>query len=204
VLVENKLGEGTVLLVTLWEYPADEAVVGLTRELLRVISAGEQGPIRLMGSDRVRYAVYDLHGDAGQVIYLLNTDPDCSAPVRLWIDGQQTEEVIIPANEFTVAYRLGSVVVVPGDRRVDIVHCEWEDWELALDLHAVVSQDVRVENVGTDALTVTLNGAVVELAAGAAESVPMARSVPDGEVGYEPDFADEPDYDGEIDADTAY
>jgi hypothetical protein len=36
VLVENRVGDGAVLLVTLWEYPADEAVIDLTRELLRV------------------------------------------------------------------------------------------------------------------------------------------------------------------------
>ena len=204
VLVENRLGDGTVLLVTLWEYPADEAVIGLTRELLRVISAGEQGDLRLLGGDRVRYAVYDLEDGCGQGIYLLNTDPDCSAPVRLWVEGRRTAEFTIPANEFTLAYRFGSVVILPLERRIDLQRSEWQGTALSLDFHSVVSQDVRVENLGPDAVTVTLNGSVVELTVGSRASVALERRVPDSAPGWEPDFADEPDYHGEINARTPY
>ncbi len=204
VLVENRLGEGTVLLVTLFEYPADDAVIGLTRELLRVVSAGEQGDLRLLGSDRVRYAVYDLEDGAGQVIYLLNTDPDCSAPVRLWGEGRETAEFLVPANEFTVVYRFGTVVVMPLDRRVDLARREQEDAALELEFSSVISQEVGVENLGPQTITVTLNGSAAELPAGTVAHLPLQRSVPDGAVGYEPDFALEPPYDGEIDARTAY
>ncbi|MEN6549020.1 MAG: hypothetical protein ABFE07_23490, partial [Armatimonadia bacterium] len=102
VVVENKVGDGLAMLVTLSEYPADEAVVGLTRELLRVVSAGEQGEVRVLGSDRVRWAVYEA-SEGAQVLYLLNTDPDCAAPVRVWVEGRLSEEVTIPANEMLVA-----------------------------------------------------------------------------------------------------
>ena len=193
-----------MLLVTLLEYPADEAVIGLTRELLRVVSAGEQGDLRLLGSDRVRYAVYDLEDGAGQVIYLLNTDPDCSAPVRLWAEGRETAEFLVPANEFTVVYRFGAVVVMPLDRRVNLARCEQEGVGLELEFSSVISQEVGVENLGSQTVTVTLNGSATELPGGAVAHLALPRSVPDSAVGYEPDFALEPPYEGEIDARTAY
>ncbi|MGI5820213.1 MAG: hypothetical protein ACOX9R_19170 [Armatimonadota bacterium] len=204
VLVENRVGEGSVLLVTLWEYPADEAVVGLTRELLRVVSAGEQGEVRLLGSDRVRYAVYELESGAGEVIYLLNTDPDCAAPVRLWVDGRESAELLVPACEFTVAYRLGPVIVLPMDRRVNLERAEWDGDALEMDFHAVLAQEVAVENLAEAAVTVTLNGCVAELAAGTRAGLPLERAVPEDATAYSPEFADEPDYQGEIDAWTPY
>ncbi len=204
VLVENRVGAGTVLLVTLWEYPADEAVIGLTRELLRVISAGEQGDVRLLASDRVRYAIYDLDSDAGQVIYLLNTDPDWTAPVRLWVEGRETAEFLIPANEFVLAYRFGPIVVLPLDRRVDLERAEWSEDALELDFHAVVAQEVSVENLGPTEASVTLNGSVADLPPGALTRLPLERRVPPAAAGYEPDFADEPACEGEIDSSTPY
>ncbi|MFW5868431.1 MAG: hypothetical protein ACOCX2_11480, partial [Armatimonadota bacterium] len=204
VLVENRLGDGAVWLVTLWEYPADDAVEGLTRELLRVVSAGEQGEIRLLGSDRVRWAVYDLDDGAGQVIYLLNTDPDCAAPVRLWIEGSQTAEFIVPANEFMVAYRLGQSVVMPLDRRVDLKRAEARDGSLTVEFNSVLSQEAAVENLGQSPLTVTLNESAATLPPGAVTRVAIERTVPEDATGYDPDFADEPEYEGEIDASTPY
>ncbi|MFW6437782.1 MAG: hypothetical protein ACOCZ7_02105 [Armatimonadota bacterium] len=204
VLVENTLGDGAVWLITLWEYPADEAVEGLTRELLRVISSGQQGEIRLLGSDRVRYAVYDLEDGAGEVIYLLNTDPDCSAPVRLWVDGSLSAEFIVPANEFAVVYRVGALLVLPPDRRVNLVSAQQQEDDLSLRFHSVVSQEVAVENLGDTALTVTLNDSIADLAAGAVTQLSLEHAVPEDGRGYEPDFADEPDFDAEIDASTPY
>ena len=204
VLVENRVGEGTVLLVTLWEYPADEAVPGLTRELLRVISAGEQGEVRLLASDRVRYAVYDLDSGAGQVIYLLNTDPDCAAPVRLWVEGRESAEFLIPANEFALAYRFGTIMLLPLDRRVDVARAELSESALELDFNAVVTQEVDVQNLGATAVTVTLNGNLAQFSAGDIARLPLERRVPPEAAGYEPDFADEPDYEGEIDGATPY
>ena len=49
----DHLGRGVAMLVTAWEYPADPALLPLTRELLRVVSAGEQDDIRLLAGDRV-------------------------------------------------------------------------------------------------------------------------------------------------------
>lgn len=203
VLVENRVGDGTVLLVTMWEYPADEAVIDLTRELLRVVSAGEQGEVRLLGSDRVRYAVYDLESGEGHVIYLLNTDPDNAAPVRLWVDGEETAEFRIPANEFVVAYRFGPVVLLPTDRRVNVERAEWTGDALALEFSAVVAQEVRVENLGSATVTVTLNESGGEVPAGGLMRLPLERAPSDAPE-YEPDFADEPQYDGEIDPRTSY
>jgi len=172
--------------------------------LLRVVSAAEQGELRLIGSDRVRYAVYDLEDGRGQAIYLLNTDPDYSAPARLWMDGRESAEFLLPANEFVVTYRFGSVLVLPMDRRVNLQSARWRDGTLELALHSVLAQEVCVENLGPDAVTVALNGSVAELAAGALDRLPLERSVPPDAFGYEPEFADEPAYEGEINSRTAY
>jgi hypothetical protein len=204
VLVENKLGEGVAMLCTLWEYPADPALLALTKELLRVVSAGEQGELRVLGSDRVRYAVYDLENGEGQVLYLLNTDPDCSAPVRVCIEGQLSAEQIIPANEFVLAYRFGHLIVWFEDRLVNLQTVQGAADGLSLDFSAVHSQTVTLENLGSEGCAVSLNGVSVFVEAGGGARVPLERrEVPDA-AGYAPDFAEEPQFDREIDSRTAY
>jgi hypothetical protein len=204
VLVENKLGDGVAMLCTLWEYPADTALLALTKELLRVVSAGEQGEVRVLGSDRVRYAVYDLDGGEGQVVYLLNTDPDCSAPVRVWVEGRLSAEQVIAANEFVLAYRFGSVLVWFEDRLVDLERTEETDEGLRLSFNAVNSQTVTLENLGAEGCAVNVNGIAGFVEAGQGIEMPLERREAPDAAGYEPNFAEEPPYDREIDFRTAY
>jgi hypothetical protein len=192
------------MLCTLWEYPADPALLALTKELLRVVSAGEQGDLRLLASDRVRYAVYDLDSGAGQVLYLLNTDPDCSSPVRVWVEGQLTGEQIIPANEFAVAYRFGPLVVWFADRLVDLQAVERHGETLDLTFASVNAQTVTLHNTCAAPCAVSLNGVTVSVTAGGATPVPLERKVAPEAPGSAPDFADEPPYEGKIDSQTAY
>jgi len=199
LLVENRLGAGVALLVTAWEYPADAALLPFTRELLRAVCAGEQGEVRLLGSDRVRYAVYDLSDDA-QVIYLLNTDPDCSAPVRLWVAGQLTPEFTVPANEMVVAYRFGPVVVQFVDKRVRVEAYEGVNLTFAV----AKAQSAMVANLSDTAQTITINGVSATLAPGGSAPLDLPRRPVPGEAAFALDFADEPDYAGEIDSRTAY
>lgn len=204
VLVENRLGEGVAMLVTLAEYPGDTAVVGFAQELLRVVSAGEQSAVRLLASDRVRYAVYDLERAEEQVIYLLNTDPDCAAPARLAIGEALSSEFTIPANEFLVAYQFGNVLVQPANRNVDLVECGRNDTVLNLKFNALKSQQVLVQNLGPLPCTVTLNGSAVELAGGSTASVTLDRCEDPDNPAYAPDFLQEPVLAVEIDGRTAY
>lgn len=199
LLIENRLGQGTAMLVTAWEYPADPALLPLTKELLRVVSAGEQGDVRLLGSDRVRYAVYDLADDA-QVIYLLNTDPDCAAPVRLWVEGQLSPEFTVPANAMVVAYRFGPLVVQFADKLVNLEARDGHELTFSL----VNAQPVRIANLSDTAQTVTINGLAAELPGGASAMLDVPRRAVPGNVAFAHGFADEPDFAGEIDSRTAY
>lgn len=72
VLVENKVGKGTTLLLTTWCYPGEPNMRDMMRLIVRNIVTGEQGPVRFVGSDKIRFAWYRrgrrLRG------YFLNTD----------------------------------------------------------------------------------------------------------------------------------
>lgn len=203
MLIENRLGDGVAMLVAAWEYPADPALLPFTRELLRVVSAGEQGEVRLLGSDRVRYAVYGL-ADGAQAIYLLNTDPDCAAPVRLWVEGRLTPEFTVPANEMLVTYRFGPVVVSFADRLVRLEGHEWTGASLSLTLATVNDQQVFVSNLSGTPQVVAVNGESVDLPPGGSATLGLPRRAVPGDPAFAPDFADEPPYDGEIDSRTAY
>ena len=203
LLVENRLGDGVAMLVTAWEYPADPALLPLTKELLRVVSAGEQGEVRLLGSDRVRWAVYEL-GDDAQVIYLLNTDPDCAAPVRLWVQERLTPEFTVPANEMVVAYRFGPVVVQFPDKLVNVESHGWEGDTLDLVLAVFRTQRPMLTNLDDTPVTIVLNGMQYALATGESARVLLPRCDVPGGPAFAPDFADEPDFTGEIDSRTAY
>lgn len=201
VLLENRLGDGVAMLVTLYEYPADEAVVGLTEELLRVISAGEQADLRLLGSDRIRYAVYE--SDDAQVIYLLNTDPDTSAAARLWIDGRLTDEFLIPPNEMTVAYRLGSLLIIAEDKCLELDQVNTEA-ELSLDFLSVRPQTLALHNLALETTVLTINGLSAAIEPGAVAELTIARRAPAQNMAFAEDFAEEPKIEGEIDPHTAY
>ncbi|MEN6643333.1 MAG: hypothetical protein ABFE08_12880 [Armatimonadia bacterium] len=203
VVVENKVGDGLAMLVTLFEYPADEAVVGLTRELLRVVSAGEQGEVRVLGSDRVRWAVYEAP-EGAQVLYLLNTDPDCAAPVRVWVEGRLSEEFTVPANEMVVAYRLGEVLVVAEDKCVELQRWEGNEGEVELSVYSVRGQALGVHSVGDEARVVKVNGTAVAVGAGEAAEVEIERREAPGGAGYAEDFLVEPELGVEIDPKTSY
>lgn len=72
VLVEHKAGKGTALLLTTWCYPGEPNMKELMGVMVRNIVAGEQGPVRFVGSDRIRFAWY--RKGKGLRGYFLNTD----------------------------------------------------------------------------------------------------------------------------------
>lgn len=203
VLVENRLGEGVAMLMTLHEYPADEAVLGLVRELLRVVSAGEQGHVRLLGSDRVRYATYE-RPDSVQVLYLLNTDPDCGAPVRVWVAGRLSNQIMVPANEMVVVYLFEEVLVAAQDKCLELETWDGSGAEMSLAFFSVRPQPLVVHNLGEQTQTVSVNGKSVVAGAGEPVEVMLERREQPGNPGYAEDFLHEPPLHVDIDPRTAY
>ena len=88
-VMEHQVGDGIATLVTSLDYPGHPAAMPLYRNVLReMISSGARNcEIKVIGSDRVRYTVYE-----GNKIYLLNTDFDM--PVTVKVINRERERVI--------------------------------------------------------------------------------------------------------------
>ena len=200
LVVENRLGRGTAFLVTAWEYPGDEGLVPFTRDLVRAVIQGEQADIRLLASDRVRYAVCEGDpsgaGTAYSVVYLLNTDPDIPAPARLWVKGRLTQEFVIPPNGMRLAYLFGDLAVFPEDKRVDLAA-----WQRGKDLQefrffSAAAQTFRIHNFGMAACRVRINGRDLTCGPGESAAVDVA-ALPDParRAFFAADFLEEPEID---------
>ncbi len=92
-VIENKVGDGVATLFTSTNYPGAPAVYYTYRSIVReIISASHREcDIKLIGSDRVRYAVYE-----GNKVYLLNTDYDMPIKVKLIHGESETEMELSP------------------------------------------------------------------------------------------------------------
>lgn len=197
VLTEHSLGKGKAFLVSAWEYPADDGMLPFTRDLLRTVLAGEQGHIRLLGSDRVRYAVYEGKHPAVRgkvtVAYLFNTDPDCASLAQLHVRGRLTGAFEMPANSLRVAYCLGSLIVVPEDPLVDLASRRASKRGLAIRLFSVHDQRVEVHNVGRVVQKVTVNGTAQAVKPGACGRFLLKRRIdPVRKELFASDFLEEP------------
>ena len=86
-VIENKIGKGVATLVMSLDYPGHPAVYPLYSAMVRefVSASARNCDIRVIGSDRLRYAVY-----GGDKLYLLNTDYDLPITVKIIRDGLQT------------------------------------------------------------------------------------------------------------------
>jgi len=165
VLTENRLGKGVAWLVTTWEYPADEGMARFTSDLLRTILQGEQGSIRLLASDRVRYSVYKGRapgsGRRYSVIYLLNTDPDVEASVRLWVRGRLAPPLAVPANELRLVYLCGDALLSPRDMRTDLAEWKRPGGRDAFRIFSAAGQTTDVCTLHPAARRIRLNGRAV-------------------------------------------
>lgn len=85
-VIENKIENGVATLVTSINYPGNPAITPLYRAIMRefVTMSARACDIKVSGSDRVRYAVYE-----GNKMYLLNTDYDMSASVKIAYNGKE-------------------------------------------------------------------------------------------------------------------
>jgi hypothetical protein len=198
LLIENWLGQGTTFLVAAWEYPGDEGLVPFTQDLIRTVVQGEQSDIRLLASDRVRYAVYDGQAPGSQkpfsVVYLLNTDPDSPAPVRVWVRDRLTGEFMIPPNEMSLAYLFDNLVVVPEDKRVDLAAWDSSDQQQVFRFFNVVAQKFEVHNLRGNACRVQINGQSLTCKPGIGAILDVAISVdPARRAFFASDFLNEPE-----------
>jgi len=196
LLVEKSLGKGKAFLVTAWEHPADDGLHLFTEEIIRTVVAGEQGDIRLIGGDRVRYAVYDARARRGgryRVVYLLNTDLDSAQAARLYVRRRLIGEIRVPPSELRIAYCCGALVIVPDDKRVDLAA-----WRSARGRHefrffSAATQRLHVFNLGEQDTTFSVNGVRSGCGPRMWKTVRLRRTVDASRVDFfAPNFLEEP------------
>ena len=92
-VIENRIVKGSATLVCAIDYPGHPACYPLYRAMVRetVSASAREAAIRVIGSDRLRYAVYE-----GDKIYLLNTDYDLPINVRLKKAGKELDITLDP------------------------------------------------------------------------------------------------------------
>ncbi len=202
VLIENNLGKGTAFLVAVYEFPADEGMIRFSKDLLRTVLQGEQADIRLISSDRIRYAVYkgNLQESKGQyeVIYMLNTDPDVSGLARLWIRGKISKEFILPSNELRLAYLCGDILLIPEQKTVDLA--EWKPGKKkdTFRFFSATGQEFDLFNMGDNPHDVSINGKTATCMPGTHVKMNIAKATdPSRAQFFADDFLAEPvvDYD---------
>lgn len=94
-VIENRIGKGTVTLVTSTNYPGNSALYPLYRTLMRefVTASARNCDIKVIASDKLRYTVYE-----GNKLYLLNTDFDNK--IFVTVDyGTEKKEVLLQPGE---------------------------------------------------------------------------------------------------------
>jgi len=197
VLIENRLGKGTAFLVTAWEYPGDEGLAPFAQDLVKTVIQGEQADIRLLSGDRVRYSVYDGQAPGSRkpysVVYLLNTDPDCPAPARLWVRGKLSREFVIPPSEMRLAYLFDDLVVIPEDKRIDLAAWDAGGGRQEFRLFNAAAQKFEVHNLSDVDRRIQINGRGSTCGAGKAAFLKIAVAVdPARKAFFAPGFLDEP------------
>lgn len=85
-VIENRIGEGVVTLVTSKDYPGNNALYPLYNAIFReqVTASARECELRVVASDKLRYTVYP-----GVKIYLLNTDSDLPIVVKIKYKGKE-------------------------------------------------------------------------------------------------------------------
>lgn len=92
-VIENRIGEGVVTLVTAIDYPGCAALYPLYNTIFRefVSSSARNCEIKVIASDRLRYTVYE-----GNKVYLLNTDYDLPICVKIIYKGREQLLTLAP------------------------------------------------------------------------------------------------------------
>lgn len=91
-IVENKFGDGVAILLTSCDYPGHSGIYPIYRTIVReVISSSQRNcDIKVLATDRVRYAVYD------NKLYLINTDYDLPAVANIMLKNDKKVMTLQP------------------------------------------------------------------------------------------------------------
>ncbi len=130
VLVENRIGKGRALLLTLWNYPGEEKLLPLMRGLVGDLAREHQGPVRFSGSEWVNYSVFTRNGEPGKVptvIYFVGIDwwemdaPEEQALLHL---GELSMPVAMPRDDMASVTWCGDLALGAMDKMVFVERIE--------------------------------------------------------------------------------
>ena len=174
-LVENRVGKGRALLLTLWNYPGEEKLLPLMRRLIRALARRHQGPVRFSGARWVNYSVFTRQGRPGEVataIYYTGMDwweteaPHEQATLRM---GKLALPVTVPRDDLAGVVWRGDLALAPRDKMVFVENIEPEGRGIRAVVQGRGDQDFRFVLAGAQTVRVCLDG----------RRVPVRRS-PDG------------------------
>lgn len=103
VIYENRIGEGSVLFTTAYDYPGAQGMYKLMRVLIEAAKTGEQCNPRVVAGDKIRYGVYRENGETTVMAY--NTDFDLAQSIKI-VDGEKSQSYMLDSGEFK-AIKLG-------------------------------------------------------------------------------------------------
>ncbi|NQU10480.1 beta-galactosidase trimerization domain-containing protein, partial [bacterium] len=136
LLLEHRIGKGTVYLLATWEYPGDRLDAFIT-DILRALADGQQGDIAVEGRD-VFYAVYDGKFPSGQaysLVYLVNHDSyGQPAYPNLVVRGNRVPVRVTP-REMRLVWVVDDLVLAPLDRFVKLTDVDRaaDGWQVTVD-----------------------------------------------------------------------
>ena len=122
VIVENKIGKGSAVLICTWSTPGQMPMNHMMRTLLQAISAGQCDEVKFSGSDQLRYAVYG-DGDSER-IYIQNTDVDNSHECHVTLQGVRHRQSVPACSLVVLEFEQGQFTQKEGLAFDDVV--QWK------------------------------------------------------------------------------
>lgn len=179
-LIEHKLGKGAAWLITAYEYPGARGMRKFAENILRVVLLGEQQDIRLLCSDRIRYAVYGSKTGREylRIIYALNTEVDVSQSVRVWLSGKITGEIAVPPNEMKVIYIVGNAIVLcPESMNFKIHSLQSSGEKISIGFFNLEKQQAEIFNLSDKTVNISLNDVCLKMQPGKSGTLKCLRKV---------------------------
>ena len=160
VLLEHRIGSGTVYLLAVGEYPGERLDAFIT-DILRTLAEGEQGEIAVESRD-VFYAVYDGEMPSGQpcsTVYLVNHDIyGQPAYPALVVKGERVP-LRVPGGDLRIAWVCENLLIAPHDKFVTVTDLQRTDngWQITLEADGAGERLLQLA-----ALTGTLGAATLD------------------------------------------
>ena len=133
VLIAKRLGKGIAFLVNSIEFPGYHGLRRFYKDLLYFFAAAWHKDIIVETCDRVRFGIYN-EGDM-YIIYLLNTDPNCTHSVIISSGLNSKISLNVEPGELRVVYTNERFLISPENNRMRIIKIGLRGSTLCLSLY---------------------------------------------------------------------